>query len=139
MFLLDTNVVSTTRRADRLDPNVRSWTDSVQADDVFLSVVTLFEIELGILSVQRRDPQQANTLRRWLQTEVMPRFEGRILNVDMSVAVRCAPLHVPDPKPERDAFIAATALVHGFTLVTRNEADFAPMGVRLLNPWRPQR
>lgn len=85
--------------------------------------------------VQRRDAAQGVVLRAWIDGRVLPAFEGRILAVDMAVAQRCARLHVPDPRAERDALIAATALVHGLTVATRNVADFQPMGVDLLNPW----
>ncbi|MFL6861533.1 MAG: type II toxin-antitoxin system VapC family toxin, partial [Allosphingosinicella sp.] len=101
----------------------------------FLSVVTIFEVERGILAVERRDPDQARELRHWLETRLLPDFDQRILQIDVAVAQRCAALHVPDPRPERDALIAATALVHGMTVVTRNTRDFAAMDVAMLNPW----
>jgi predicted nucleic acid-binding protein len=98
-------------------------------------VVTLFEIERGILLLGRRDRSQAGHLRQWFGTRLMPDFEGRILPVDAAVALRCAALHAPDPLPGRDGLIAATALVHGMTVVTRNVRDFEATGVPLLNPW----
>lgn len=100
-----------------------------------ISAITVMELELGYLRLSRRDPTQAASLDKWLRGRIMPDFAERILPVDARVALRCAVLHVPDPRPERDAMIAATALVHGLTLVTRNVADFKPMGVPLLNPW----
>jgi toxin FitB len=103
----------------------------------FISTITLMELEAGVLLVQRRDADQGAMLRAWLNGQVIPGFAGRILPVDDAVALRCAALHVPDPRPERDALIAATALVHGMTVVTRKVADFAPTGVALLNPWTP--
>jgi hypothetical protein len=90
---------------------------------------------LGALRIARRDTAQGTVLRAWIDEQILPRFEGRILAVDTAVAQRCARLHVPDPRAERDALIAATALVHGLTVVTRNVRDFAPMGVMVLDPW----
>ena len=137
MFLLDTNVISELRKAGdgKADTNVVTWLSSVDATTFYLSAVTLMEIELGILRIERRDPAQGARLRAWMDQHILPEFADRTLPVDTAVALRCAPLHVPDPRPERDAFIAATALTHGMTVVTRNVADFAPTGVPLLNPW----
>ena len=137
MFLLDTNVISELRKAGdgKADPNVVAWLSSVDATTLYLSAVTFMEIELGILRIERRDPLQGARLRTWMDHHVMPEFADRTLPVDTAVALHCAPLHVPDPCPERDAFIAATALAHGMTVVTRNVADFAPTGALLLNPW----
>jgi predicted nucleic acid-binding protein len=103
---------------------------------MYLSVVTILEIEAGALVMSRRDSAQGAVLRHWIDDQVLPAFEGRVLPIDTAVARRCARLHVPDPRPERDALIAATALVHGLRVVTRNVQDFEPMGVELLNPWR---
>jgi predicted nucleic acid-binding protein len=137
MFLLDTNVISELRKAGdgKADANVVAWLTSVDATTIYLSAITLMEIELGILRVGRRDPSQGARLRTWMDQHILPEFADRTLPVDTAVALRCAPLHVPDPRPERDAFIAATALAHSMTVVTRNIADFAPTGVPLLNPW----
>ena len=93
------------------------------------------EIELGVLRMERRDKRQGAELRIWLEAQVLPDFSGRILPLEIAVARQCASLHVPDPMPERDAMIAATALVHGMTLVTRNVGDFQRAKVRLFNPW----
>jgi toxin FitB len=135
MFLLDTNVLSELRRRDRTDPRVAAWADRIPASDLFLSAITILEIEAGTLLLQRRDERQGAVLRAWIDNKVLPAFEGRVLSVDAAVAQRCAHLHVPDPRAERDALIAATALVNRLTVVTRNVADFQPMGVDLLNPW----
>ena len=135
MFLLDTNVVSELRRRERADPKVAAWADAVHPTELFLSAISVLEIEAGVLLVARRDPAAGAVLRSWLDRKVLPAFEGRILAVDTAVAQRCAQLHVPNPRAERDALIAATALVHRLTLVTRNVVDFEPMGVELLNPW----
>jgi toxin FitB len=135
MYLLDTNVLSELRRRDRTDPKVAAWADAIHPGDFFLSVITILEIEAGTLMLQRRDEAQGAMLRAWIDGKVLPAFAGRILSVDTAVAQRCARLHVPDPRAERDALIAATALVHRLTVVTRNVADFQAMGVGLLNPW----
>ncbi len=137
MFILDTNVISELRKAGdgKADANVVAWLSSVDAGTLYLSTITLMEIELGVLRIERRDPLQGARLRAWVDHRILPEFADRTLSVDVPVALRCAPLHVPDPRPERDAFIAATALVHGMTIVTRNLADFAPIGVPLVNPW----
>jgi predicted nucleic acid-binding protein len=135
MFLLDTNVLSELRRADRADARVAAWARSVDHLQFYLSAVTILEIEAGALLLARRDVQQGLVLRSWIDEHVLPAFDDRVLAVDTVVAQRCAQLHVPDRRPERDALIAATALVHRLKLVTRNVADFEPMGVDLINPW----
>jgi len=137
MYLLDTNVVSELRkvRAGKADARVAAWADSVDVADLFLSAISVQELEIGVLLVERRDPAQGAMLRTWLDGHVLPAFAGRILAVDTAVALRSARLHVPDPGPLRDSFIAATALVHGMTVVTRNIADFETADVPLLNPW----
>ncbi len=137
MFVLDTNVVSELRRAKagKADKNVTAWAASVSPGSLFLSAITILELETGALLVERRDPAQGAILRAWLDGHVLPAFAGRVLAVDTAVAQRCARLHVPDPRADRDALIAATALVHGMTVVTRNVADFELTGVALLNPW----
>jgi len=138
MFVLDTNVVSELRKAKAgtADMNVVAWADSVATGSLFLSVITLLELETGVLLVERRDAAQGAVLRTWLGSHVLPAFAGRMLAIDVAVAQRCASLHVPDRRSERDALIAATALVHGMTVVTRNVADFEPTGVAILNPWK---
>ncbi|EAN5457720.1 type II toxin-antitoxin system VapC family toxin [Salmonella enterica] len=137
MYILDTNVVSELRKArtGKIDANVVAWAESMDASALFVSSITIMELELGILSVERRDAIQGSLLRSWLEQHVLPEFSGRTLSVDTAVALRCARLHVPDKRGERDALIAATALVHGMTVVTRNVADFEPTGVAIINPW----
>lgn len=137
MFILDTNVVSELRkaRAGRADANVVAWASSVEPATLYISVITAMELELGVLQVERRDPAQGANLRRWLHAKVLAEFDARILPIDLPVAQQCARLHVPDPKSDRDALIAATGLIHGMTVVSRNVSDFAATGVTLLNPW----
>ena len=137
MFLLDTNVVSELRKAKtgKVHARVAAWATKVPAGSLYLSAITLLELEMGVLQIERRDPTQGAVLRRWFDAHVLPAFAGRVLSVDTAVALQCARLHVPDKLSEHDAMIAATALVHGMTVVTRNVADFEPSGVPVLNPW----
>lgn len=139
MYVLDTNVLSELRkvRLGKVDVNVVAWAESADATTLFVSAITIMELELGVLSIERKDAAQGAMLRLWLEQQVLPEFSGRILPVDAAVVQRCARLHVPDRRNERDALIAATALVHGMTVVTRNEADFRATGVNLVNPWEP--
>ena len=138
MFVLDTNVVSELRRPEKTDKNVLAWASSMPLANFFISAITVLELELGVLSIERKDNIQGQTLRTWLDGQVLPRFKGRILPIDTIVAQQCAKLHLPDPRAERDALIAATAFVHGMTVVTRNITDFVSTGVLLLNPWNAQ-
>jgi predicted nucleic acid-binding protein len=137
MYLLDTNVVSELRkvRAGKADARVADWADRVNAADLFVSAIVVQELEIGVLLVERRDPVQGAVLRAWLDGNVLPAFEGRVLDVDTQVARISAQFHGPDPRPVRDSLIAATALVHGLTVVTRNVADFESTGVPVFNPW----
>lgn len=135
MFLLDTNVISELRRPERADSAVVAWASTQPAASQFLSAISILEIELGARLVERRDGAHGASLRAWIHNQILPHFEGRILAIDAAVALQYAGLHVPHPRPERDALIAATAAVHGLTVVTRNVTDFQPMGVTVLNPW----
>lgn len=135
MFVLDTNVVSELRKPDRANAQVASWAAAIAAGELYLSAMSVLELELGILRMERKDRRQGAQLREWMEGQVLTEFAGRILPVDAAVARRGAALHVPDPMPERDAIIAATALVHGMTLVTRNVRDFQRTGVTTLDPW----
>jgi toxin FitB len=136
-YVVDTNVASELRRKARTNAGVRAWADSVPDDLVYLSVVSLLEIEQGISRVSSRDPAKAAHLRRWVDHQLMPQFDGRILPVDVSTVQACMLSHPTNPRTDHDALIAATARAHGFMLVTRNTADFAGMGVQLLNPFTP--
>jgi toxin FitB len=136
-YLLDTNVISELRkvRLGKADRNVASWADSVDTADLYISVITVQELEIGVLLAERRDSAQGGVLRMWLNEHVIPAFDGRILDIDKATAQRSAQLHVPNPQPIRDAFIAATALVQGMVVVTRNVKDFKNTGVNIINPW----
>ena len=137
MFVLDTNVISELRKArlGKADAQVVAWSGTVDAAELYVSAISLMELELGVLSLERKDRAQGGVLRAWLEQQVLPEFAGRPLPVDAAVALRCAKLHVPDRRGERDALIAATALVHGMSVVTRNVADFESTGVKTVNPW----
>jgi predicted nucleic acid-binding protein len=137
MLLLDTNVISELRRVriGKAAPNVARWAETLETATRFISAVTVHELEIGVARAERRDPPRGAVLRLWLETLVLTAFENRILPVDVAVGKVAAGWHVPDPYPINDAFIAATALVHGMTVVTRNIADFAGTGVPVLNPW----
>ena len=138
MFLLDTNVVSELRkvRGGKANPGVATWAEQVPSPVLFISAVTIHELEHGVLLMERADPNQGALLRAWLDLSVTAAFKSRVLVVDERVARRAAALHVPDPAPFRDALIGATALVHDMTVVTRNVKDFERFdGLDVLNPW----
>ena len=139
MFILDTNVVSELRkaRAGKADANVVAWAAAQDPATLFLSAITLVELEMGVRLTERRDSAQGSILRAWMANRVLPAFEGRVLPVDGPVALCCAALHVPDPRSDRDALIAATGITHAMPIVTRNIADFEPTGVQIINPWEP--
>jgi len=134
MYLLDTNVISELRKP-QADANVVAWAKGIIASRMFISAITLKELETGVLRMERRDAVQGTILRTWLKRHVLPAFDARILPIDAAVALRCASLHVPDRANEADSLIAATALIHGLTVVTRNVGDFQFSGVQLINPW----
>jgi len=138
MFILDTNVVSELRKAavGKADKQVIAWAKGVPTSSLYLSSITILEIEWGILLKERKDQSQGAILRAWFENHVQPAFSDRVLPIDTAVAKRCAKLHVPNPCSDRDAFIMATALAHGMTLVTRNIDDFKHFGGELLNPWQ---
>lgn len=138
IYLLDTNVVSELRKIGdgKADANVVAWIDAEDAVSFYISAITILELERGILGVQRRDAAQGARLRSWLDNHVRPEFAGRILPIDDAIATRCAHLHILDRRNEADALIAATALVHGMTVVTRNVRDFEGTGVVIVDPWQ---
>jgi predicted nucleic acid-binding protein len=135
MYLLDTNVVFELRKGRKAHRGVGMWARALPAASLYLSAISVLELEKGILLIERRDRKQGEVLRTWMNRHVLPTFTGRILAVDTPVAQRCAALHVPNPRSDRDALIAATALVHGLTVVTRNTRNFQTMGVGVVNPW----
>ena len=136
-YLLDTNVISELRKVGdgKSDPNVTAWIGAHDARDLCISAITILELERGILSIQRRDIAQGSRLRAWMDSRVRPEFAERTIVIDDAVATRCAHLHIPDRRNEADAIIAATALVHGLTVVTRNIQDFQGTGVVIVDPW----
>ena len=137
MFLLDTNVISELRKLGdgKADARVVAWVAGRDAASFYISALTLMELEIVILRIERRDAGQGDRLRTWMERHVLPEFLERTLPVDSAVALKCARLHVPDPLAERDALIAATAMVHGMTVVTGNVADFEATGVAIVDPW----
>jgi predicted nucleic acid-binding protein len=136
-YLLDTNVVSEARRPHG-NPHVRAWLASVSAVSLFLSVLVVGEIQRGIERLRRRDPAQAAVYVAWLTT-LRRDYADRILPITAEIAEEWGRINVPDPVPTIDGLLAATARVHGLTFVTRNTADVARTGVRLLNPFEPMR
>ena len=135
MFLLDTNVISELRQGKPMqNAQVMAWANGQVFDRFFLSAITILELEKGVQALEHKQPPQGQALRRWLDgvTDV---FDGRTIPFSASMAKRCAALHFPNALSERDAMIAATALEHRFTVVTRNLKDFQSTGVQLLNPW----
>ena len=136
MYLVDTNVVSELRRAD--NERLVAWAASVESGSLYLASISLLELEIGVQRLERRDKRQGKVLRKWLSGKVKPAFEGRILPFDEQAAERCAKYHVPNPRPDRDSFIAAIAECHKLTVVTRNERDFSTFDVSILNPWTYQ-
>ena len=138
MFVLDTNVVSELRKAatGRANNGVTDWASSVPATLMFLSVISLHELEHGVLLAERSDPTTGAILRTWLDSSVNPAFEDRLLPVNSEIARQSAALHVPNPAPFRDALIAATALHHDMTVITRNTSDFERfINLTVTNPW----
>jgi predicted nucleic acid-binding protein len=139
-YLLDTNVVSELRKPPRRRADsFNAWAGTHRPSDSALSVITIMELRTGIESVRRTDPVQAGALADWLDNALLAGFEKRLLVVDLAIAERCARLHVPLTRPAHDALIAATALVHNLTVVTRNTKDFDGCGISVFSPWAPDR
>lgn len=134
MYILDTNVISEFHRPHP-DRGVLEWVGAHDEAGLFISVITVMELEIGIRRLERRDLGQARRLYKWFNHSVLEGFHGRILSLDLDAARRCVASHVPNPAPERDALIAATAASRGFTVVTRNEKDFWRLGVPVVNPF----
>lgn len=137
MYLLDTNIISEGRKlgTSRVDPHAALWFAQIDVETTFVSAMTIFELERGVQQIERRDRAQGLVLRRWLDDQIMTTYERRTLPLSREVALICAGLHIPDPKSERDAWIAATAIEARLILVSRNVSDFDAMGIELLNPF----
>jgi predicted nucleic acid-binding protein len=137
VFLLDTNVVSELRKfgGRTAHANVVAWATKEKMASCYISVITIMEIEIGVQRLERRDPTQGAKLRAWMDQRILVEFSARIIPIDAAIALVCAKLHVPTSAPFKDSLIAATALIHGMTVVTRNVVDFESTGVRILNPW----
>jgi predicted nucleic acid-binding protein len=137
MYFLDRNVISELRKArtGKADLCVLQWASGIPSEMPYQSVIRVLEFEMGALSLERRDHYQGRLIRRWLEDQVLPTFEGRILAVDTAVARKCGELNVPDRRAERDAMIAATAFVHRLKVVTRNVTDFDQSMIEIVNPW----
>jgi toxin FitB len=137
MYLLDTNIISESRKlgTSRINAHAAQWLEEIDAETTFISAMTIFELERGVQQMERRDAKQGAALRNWFDDQVMTAYEHRTLPLTRTVAMVCAGLHIPDPKSERDAWIAATALDAKLTLVSRNVSDFANMGVGMVNPF----
>jgi predicted nucleic acid-binding protein len=137
MFVLDTNVISELRAGKPMPSvSVRLWAGQVPANQLYLAPVTVLELEIGVLAMERKDSRQGRILRSWLHG-IIKEFSSQVLPFTGSTAILCAAIDVPNRRSSRDAMIAATATEHGYTVVTRNTDDFAGCGVQLLNPWLP--
>ena len=135
MLILDTNVVSEVRKPSG-NRNVKTWLSDQNGDEMYISAITVLELQRGISQSEKRgDKPQATMLARWLDDMLLPTFAGRILPVDHSIARLAGRLEWPSPADFRDALIAATAIEHGATVVTRNVRHFEGAGVDLVNPW----
>jgi len=135
-FLIDTNVISEVRKGARCDVHVSTWYASIADDDIFLSTLVLGEIRKGVERARPRDPDKSAALERWL-TKVKSAFTGRVLGINDAVADRWGRMSAIRPVPAIDGLLAATAVTHGLTLVTRNDRDVAGLGATVLNPFKP--
>lgn len=133
-YLLDTNVVSELRKGTRANANLVAWFDSNDTEELWLSVVVIAELQRGVGLVERRDPEEAQVLREWLD-ELANEYADRILPITLEVAIRWGSLGIPDPLPVLDALIAATALELDLIVATRNVIDIARSGVETINPF----
>lgn len=140
IFVLDTNVVSELCKAGdgKADVNVVMWLNAQDTASFYVSIITIMELDLGITRMEKRDPRQGASLRSWMNEHVLPTFSARTIMIDHAVAKACANLHADNPRPDRDALIAASAIAHRMTVVTRNVKDFGSMNVDIINPWTQQ-
>lgn len=135
MYLLDTNIISATRRRMPDNASVFEWLATVDNTLIYTNAIVMMELERGILSMERKDKQQGKILRLWFEDTVKPSFAERILPITDKTAQICAKIHIPDHAPENDAWIASTAIEHRLILATRNVADFKKIAVKLFNPF----
>ncbi|WP_281838819.1 type II toxin-antitoxin system VapC family toxin [Cardiobacterium hominis] len=137
MYLLDTNIISELKKLDsgKIHPQVQRWAYSINLMQTKISVVSITEIRTGILSLARKDQAQAASLDNWFTNRLLPAYRTRTLSVDTEVALICAQLHIPAKRPINDAYIAATAIAHNLTPVTRNVRDFQGLPLMLENPF----
>lgn len=138
MYLLDTNVISELRklRSARADRNVAEWAGKIETSETWLSVITIQELDIGVQLAERKDVVKGRILRQWLEDSILPAYRERLIDIDLEVARCGARMQIPDPRPFRDSLIAATAIVHGLVVVTRNTPDFETTGAETFNPWR---
>lgn len=136
-WFLDTNVISELRLSPskKINPNFAKWAETIHRNDCYTSVVVLMEVERGVMRMERKDPHQGKGLRQWFEHFVKTYFENRVLKIDRTTAQICAKLHIPNVRPENDAWIAASCIQHNLPLVTRNVADFQNLGIELINPF----
>jgi predicted nucleic acid-binding protein len=134
-YLIDTNIISEVRKGGRCDPKVAAWYASVADADLFLSTLVLGEIRKGVETARARDPDKAAALERWLG-QVETAFVGRVLAIDNAISDRWGRMSATRSIPVIDGLLAATAVTHGLTLVTRNDRDIAGLGATVLNPFR---
>lgn len=136
MFLVDTNILSEMRKADRGNPGVVEWATGTPPGLLFISVISLHEIEIGVLRAERSDKEKGAMLRAWMEIGLKPTFADRLLDVDLKISLMAAQWHVPDPAPVRDSLIGATALAHQLKVVTRDVRDYSRFpDLEVLNPW----
>lgn len=135
MFLLDTDVVSALRASAEKDAKLVEWADQQQVFNLYISAISILELKLAILEKRKNNSAHGEKLNTWLQQQVLPAFKGRIVAFDGEMAEYCAALHVPNPKSERDAMIAATCIVNNMSLVTGKPADYRHIKINTINPW----
>ncbi len=141
MYLFDTSAITELRKAKhknkkfKADPGLIEWVKHVDHSTIYVSSIAFMEIEIAILSMEKKNKHQGKLLRNWFDELVKPAFDGRVIAFDQAIALKCAALRVPDPHRMRNAIVAATALVHKMILVTKNEKDFIYTGVDIVSPW----
>lgn len=136
MYVLDTNLVSEIRKVPaKKNPAVQRWLEQQYSDQLFITSITVYELEVGVQRLARKDSAQATLIGDWLHGTLLPGFEGRVLDLDLESSLIAATYQVPDPRPSADCFIAAITQRHHMKLVTRNTKDFLAMNIPLINPW----